>query len=374
MCILRSFVTVCVCCLCMANAVPSELNHGVNLPTTRPLNIAHRGASGTLPDHTSEAYRKAIEYGADVIECDVVLTADLQPICLHEAWMSRTTDVESHPEFADKLRTYTLTTHSPQNVTDWFTVDFTLQEIKTLRMRQRFDFRDHTFDGQYQITTLQEYIDIAKNADRNVGVYPELKSPSLLNSILGLTQNGQRFEDIVLNVLHENGYDRENSPCFVQSFEEESLVYLKGNTSLPLVMLISDDEILSDRLEAWGQYFYGIGVWKVLIARYYSDETGYKAWISNSTDLIQKAHSAGLKVHAYTFRNEDRYLAWDFHQDPLAEFRYFEELGVDGFFTDFPATLWQYLQSTESMVCSAATFSSFLPVFVASMLFVLAFI
>ena len=318
----------------------------MTLPTNRPLNIAHQGSSGTFPGHTIAGYQAAIDDGADVIECDVCLTKDLVPVCIHESWLSHVTDAAE--KFPDRLTTYTVSGFQ-EPIEDYFSVDLTLEELKTLRVKQRFDFRDHSFDGQFAIPTLEEYITVAKNAPRPVGIYPEIKDPDWVNNLPLVTATGTRFEDIVLEVLRKHGYTERTDPCFVQCFHEPSIEYLSGVTELPLIQLIDSQEykiIADSSLQRWAKICYGIGVWKQVIV----DGTG-KRKINQITDLVDRAHAQGLKIHPYTFRNEDRYLAFDYQQDPYAEYALFVSLGVDGFFTEFPKTFSRYLNETYTPRC-----------------------
>ena len=142
--------------------------HGVSLPTNRPLNIAHRGSSGTHPEHTIAAYEQAIDDGADVIECDVHITKDLQLVCLHDAFLTKVTDVKSHSEFS--RRKHAVDVPEAGIMFDWFVFDFTLKELKTLRVNQREPYRDPSYNGAYDIPTVQEFITVAQSAARIVGI------------------------------------------------------------------------------------------------------------------------------------------------------------------------------------------------------------
>lgn len=317
------------------------------LDSSFPLNIAHRGSSGTHPEHSTIGYRTAIDFGADFIECDASLTKDGDFVCMHDPGLSATTDVASREEFAARLTTRSLLVDGEfKTLTDWFVVDFTLEELRSLRIKQRYDFRYPGFDGVHQIPTIQEFIDVAKNyKNRTVGIYPELKFPSFANSLP--IMKGMRVEDLFTGVLAQNGYTDEGDACLIQCFEENSLIYMSTKTNLPLVLLIEAGEKWQSLLKRWGKTFYGIGVRKNQVARY-QDQGGHKTWIQGASDLVEKAHAAGLKVHVFTFRNEDRYIPWNFAQEPCEEYRFFVRQNVDGFFTEFPQTLSRCLASLEA--------------------------
>ncbi|MBD2101216.1 glycerophosphodiester phosphodiesterase family protein [Leptolyngbya sp. FACHB-261] len=336
----------------------------------RPLVIGHRGASGLRPEHTLAAYELAIEQGADFIEPDVVSTKDGILIARHENEISGTTDVADRPEFASRRATKII---DGSEVTGWFTEDFTLAEIKTLRANERLPFRDQSFNGQFEVPTLQEVIDLAKSKSaelgRTVGIYPETKHPTYFDSI------GLSLEEPLVAVLDANGYTSADSPVFIQSFEVSNLQQLNELTKVPLVQLFDaadvqpydfvatgDTRTYGDLLAPTGlaeiaTYADGIGPWKRLIIPAESvdfdgngqpDDLNGDGQISDAdrllqapTTLIEDAHAAGLLVHAYTFRNEDFYLAPDYNGDPALEYQQFFSLGLDGLFSDFPGTAAQ---------------------------------
>ena len=145
--------------------VPPQFDHGVDLPTTRPLNVAHRGSSGSLPEHTVLGYQRAIDEGADVIECDLTVSRDLVLLCMHENWMNGTTNVaDVYP--SDRANSY-FVADTLRVITDYFAIDFTLAELKSVvRKRQQFSIRDPNYNDLLEIATLDEFIWIAKNAGR----------------------------------------------------------------------------------------------------------------------------------------------------------------------------------------------------------------
>lgn len=334
---LSEFLSVVVLLL-----VSSAVGHSRTLPSTRPLVIAHRGASGVLPEHSVESFKRALSDGADILHCDATLSGDLVPLCLHEYELSVTTDVADRPEFRDRIRNITVN-HNGELVTlvDWFAFDFTLDELKTLRTRQQLDFRDQSFNGQFAITTVAEYIEVAQSATRPVAIYIEHKNPALINSLF-LRGGPLRFEDILLEVLESYGYGANDGSCYLMCLEEESLLYLKTRTRLPL-LIVMEDMVSDDRLADWSRSFYGVGVWVNVVAPHHTAENGPKNWIFEVTDIVPRVHAHGLKAHLWTLRNEDRYLPWDFEQDVYNAFDFYLSHEVDAIFTDFPKSLVKYL-------------------------------
>ncbi|MBD2336308.1 glycerophosphodiester phosphodiesterase [Calothrix sp. FACHB-156] len=316
------------------------------LRNTKPIIIAHRGASGYRPEHTLAAYELAIDLGADYIEPDLVATKDGILIARHENEISETTDVASHTEFAQRQTTKII---DGESKTGWFTEDFTLAELKTLRAKERIpEVRSQNikYDGLFEIPTLQEIIDLAQAksiaVNRTIGIYPETKHPTYFQSI------GLSLEEPLLKTLAANGYQGANTPVFIQSFEVSNLKYLSTKTDLPLVQLInntgkpydfivSDDErtysdlITASSLREIAEYAQAIGIHKNLLVP--RDSTGK---LLPPTSLAKDAHAASLLVHVWTFRNEDVFLPLDFQGNPKQEYELFFSLGIDGVFSDFP--------------------------------------
>jgi glycerophosphoryl diester phosphodiesterase len=288
------------------------------------LVIAHRGASGERPEHTLESYRLAIEEGADYIEPDLVMTRDGVLIARHENEISGTTDVARHPEFAARQRTQTI---DGETLHGWFTEDFTLAEIKTLRARERLpELRPQNcaFDGHFTVPTFDEILQLASDAGRRrgsrVGVYPETKHPAHFTAI------GLPLEQAVLDALQRHGYAAQGSPVVIQSFDPGNLRQLRGMTPLTLLQLLEHE--LGDLAEI-AKYADGIGIAKSL-----ASEAG-----------IAAAHAHNLQVHVWTFRAENEFLPEDLrigaspaaHGDLEAEVRRYLDRGIDGLFIDFPA-------------------------------------
>ncbi len=320
-----------------------------------PIVIGHRGASAYRPEHTLASYELAIEMGADYIEPDVVSTKDGVLVARHENDITGTTDVADHPEFAGRRTTKVI---DGVELTGWFTEDFTLAELRTLRAKERLpDLRpaNTAFDGQFQIPTLQEVIDLARR--EGVGIYPETKHPTYFDSI------GLSLEEPLLRALRRNGLDRKGAKVFIQSFETGNLKELNEKTKLPLVQLIDaagapadlvaagdprtyDDLVAPEGLDEIAGYADGIGPAKTRIVPW--DESDR---LGTPTSLVRDAHARGLLVHPFTFRPENSFLPADFRQgnpdsplydaargDQPAELALFFRLGVDGVFADNPDT------------------------------------
>jgi glycerophosphoryl diester phosphodiesterase len=332
-----------------------------------PIVIAHRGASGYRPEHTLEAYQLAIEMGADYIEPDLVATRDGHLVARHEPDISQTTDVASRTEFTDRKRTIMI---DGVETTGWFTVDFTLAELRSLRAVQPRSDRSKEFDGQFLVPTLEEIIALAqresKVRSRAIGIYPETKHPSW-HCALGLS-----LEEPLLRALSKAGWNHREAPVFIQSFEAGNLQWLRSRTQVKLIQLVggvgsnADGSVIlptpfeqpgcatypignlptnfasAAAFEAIATYADGIGPWK----RFLIGESNGRA--TPPTDFVKLAHAAGLQVHPWTFRNEQTHLLADYAGDPLTEYRTFIELGVDGVFSDFPDTARDAIDSVAS--------------------------
>jgi glycerophosphoryl diester phosphodiesterase len=288
--------------------------------------IAHRGASGERPEHTLESYQRAIEQGADYIEPDLVMTRDGALIARHENEIAGTTDVAQHPEFADRRRTQVI---DGETMTGWFTEDFTLAEIKTLRARERLPAlrpANCAFDGRFSVPTFEEIMLLAQRANRarsgrsRIGIYPETKHPAHFQR-LGLAQ-----ERPVLETLERHGYAERGAPVFIQSFDPNNLRQLREMTLLPLVQLLEHE------------------IGDVARIAQYADCIGIAKTLATPTSVAE-AHARGVAVHAWTFRAENEFLPDDLkigkspaaHGDLRGEIARYLALGIDGFFTDFPA-------------------------------------
>ncbi|OBS31065.1 glycerophosphodiester phosphodiesterase [Tepidimonas fonticaldi] len=338
-----------------------------------PIVIGHRGASGELPEHTLESYSRAIEQGAQCIEPDLVMTKDGHLIARHEPMLDDTTDVaQKFP--ASRQRTMNV---DGVPVTAYFAGDFTLAEIKTLRTRQPRAARPQQYNGLYTIPTIEEIVALAKQESarrgRTICIYPELKHSTFHAREAGFGPNV--FEEKLLAVLHAAYGNSPSAPVFIQSFEVGNLQYLRSQTRMKLVQLIDADDVnddgtlklaapyqkpydfvvrgdprtFADLLKPEGLAFVktyadGVGPWKPYLVRTVADGvdrnrdgkiTINDRRVDGSTGVIEAAHAKGLFVHTWTFRNDASGYGFS---DPKAEMQYYMRLGVDGVFTDFPAT------------------------------------
>jgi glycerophosphoryl diester phosphodiesterase len=292
---------------------------------SHPLIIAHRGASGHRPEHTIEAYTLAIEMGADVIEPDVVITKDGVLVARHENEIGGTTDVAE--KFPARRTTKEI---DGQKIDGWFTEDFTLAEVKTLRARERLPFRSHEYDGKFLVPTLEEVIALAaertRASGRSIAVYPETKHPAYFRSI------GLPLEGRLVAVLDAHGLKRKTDAAFIQSFEPSSLQTLRPLTGVRLMQLLDEGADASPaRLAAIAKYADGIGPNKRLVV-----PAGPDGRLLAPTSLVRDAHAAQLFVHVWTLRSEATFLSPSYGGDPRREYEQFASLGVDGLFTDFP--------------------------------------
>ncbi|WP_460815194.1 glycerophosphodiester phosphodiesterase [Nocardioides korecus] len=319
---------------------------------TAPIVIGHRGASGYRPEHTLESYRTAIAMGADYVEPDLVSTKDGVLVARHENDITGTTDVADHPEFAARKTTKTI---DGKPVTGWFTEDFTLAELKTLRAKERLPKvrpANTAYDGKLQVPTFDEVLSLVQAEERRlhekIGVYPETKHPTYFRSI------GLPLEQRMLDTLRRHGLDKPGSRVFLQSFETGNLRELNRMTRLPIIQLLDSsgapydlvargdrrtyaDLTTSSELRQIATYADGIGPNKDMVLP--RDASGAT---TTPSALVRDAHRARLVVHVFTLRRENQFMATNFRRgtDPNAtgdlqsEIRAFLDAGVDGIFTD----------------------------------------
>ena len=345
--------------------------------SSQPVIIAHRGAQSVYPEHTLVGYEKASELGADFIEPDLVLTKDGYFVSRHEPMLSNTTNVSELEEFADLKTTKNL---DGKQVTDWFVSDFTLEQIKKLKAKQAYEGRDTTYDNQFEIPTFDEILELRQTLSETrgteLGIYPELKHPYFHDNIFG----EHYMEDKLIATLDSVGLNTKEAAIYVQCFEVASLQYLNSECSVKLVQLIStyainndgsldfdvpDGEFISNAApydfymsgdERTYEYFAtsegmaytatyaeGIGPWKPFIISYQTEDSGDLTLLDPS-DFVELAHANGLKVHPYTFRNENT--QWS-GGDPEKEYHLFFDAGVDGVFTDYTNEAVSALETWE---------------------------
>lgn len=338
-----------------AQAAPGNgQGHAERHAAGEPIVIAHRGASGYRPEHTLAAYRLAIRQGADYVEPDLVSTRDGVLVARHENEISGTTDVAAHPEFADRRATKLI---DGVSVTGWFTEDFTLAELKTLRAKERLPQvrPDNTrYDGQLEVPTLDEVIQLVKResgrSGRTIGIAPETKHPTYFDSI------GLSLEEPLVRSLRRNGLDRANAEVVIQSFETGNLRELAGLTRVPLAQLVDASGAPYDLKAAGSTRTYADLVTPAGLA----DIATYAEWVAPAKNrilprdasgaigapspLVADAHAAGLRVVTWTMRVENQFLPTNHRigTDPNAagdltgEIEAFLDAGVDALFSDNP--------------------------------------
>ncbi|RYM14637.1 MULTISPECIES: glycerophosphodiester phosphodiesterase [Sphingobium] len=320
-----------------------------------PILIAHRGASGERPEHTLAAYERAIDQGADFIEPDLVLTKDGVLVARHENEIGGTTDVADHPEFADRKTSKTI---DGVAMTGWFTEDFTLAELRTLRARERLpDVRpaNRRFDDLYPIATFEEILKLVRakeaEAGRRIGLYPETKHPSYFAGI------GLPHQAALLDLLGRYGYQIEADPVFIQSFEVGNLKALRAASRLRLIQLVDAEGGPADLPGT--TYADMLTVQGLTDIATYADGVGPSAALiiapEGPTALVGRAHDAGLQVHVWTLRMENIFLPAQYQRadDPQGRgdfaswVRAIAATGVDGVFSDFPGQVKAALESVR---------------------------
>jgi glycerophosphoryl diester phosphodiesterase len=328
-----------------------------------PFVIAHRGASGYVPEHTLPGYFIAIQQGAEYVEPDLVISRDGALLARHENEIGGTTDVASRPEFAARKATKNI---DGEQVTGWFTEDFTLAELKTLRARERLPElrRANTrYDGAFEIPTFDEVLDLVAAADAQraeaaraagkpppprIGVYPETKHPSYFAKL------GLHFDDRMLDALARHGYTKRSDPICLQSFEVANLKALRRRTDLPLVQLVAPtgqpfDFTLAGDSRTYLDLMTDKGLAEIAD---YADAIGPHKWMvvqfgaagPRDTGLARLARAKGLGIHVWTLRAENEFLPVELrsagdkaaHGDLRTEIRALLDAGITGFFSDHP--------------------------------------
>ncbi|GGX09413.1 glycerophosphodiester phosphodiesterase [Streptomyces lomondensis] len=324
----------------------------------KPTIVGHRGASGYRPEHTLGSYQLALDMGADIVEAgDLVPTKDGHLVCRHEPEIGGTTDVADHPEFADRKKTKLL---DGVSTTGWFTEDFTLAELKTLRAIERIPAnRPHNtlYNGRWEIPTFEEVLkwqdEQTRERGKQVWIYPELKHPTYFRKL------GLPLEERVAKLLRKYRKDRRTSPVILQSFEPTSIERLNKLVDNPLVVLLSsagtrpwdfvetgDPRTVADLIKPAGlreiaSYAQGIGPTLDLII-----PRDAKGNLTQPTTLVSDAHRVGLILHPWTLRNENPFLPANFRKgtdpdaygDVFGAYQAYFATGIDGVFTDQPDT------------------------------------
>jgi glycerophosphoryl diester phosphodiesterase len=317
---------------------PKRVFRGLFQP---PLIVGHRGAAGYVPEHTLRSYKLALDIGADYIEPDLVMTKDGVLLIRHEPEISMTTNVAEKKEFKKRKTSKII---DGERMTGWFTEDFTLAELKTLRAKERLPFRSHREDGLYQLVTFEEFLqfvrDEEKKRNRVIGIIPEIKHSSYFHGL------GFDPEKSLVDLLQKYNFDNEKEPVIIQSLEINNLKRLSHMTKVELVQLIDDpdlapgdamvehrpehyrDMVTPEALKAIREYATWVSPDKAYI--FARDKDGN---IHDSTSFVADAHHVGLKVLPWTFRVEPQFLPKNV--DAKTEFKMYFEAGVDGVFTDF---------------------------------------
>ncbi len=336
---------------------PDLQNPGASWPP-QPTVTAHRGASALRPEHTLAAYQQGIDDGADIIEPDLVATRDGVLVARHENEISGTTNVSTLAQFAARKTTKTI---DGVAVTGWFTEDFTLAELKTLRAKERIPANrpaNKAYDGQFEVPTLQEVIDLVKKESiargKTIGIYPETKHPTYFKSI------GLPLEKRLVDLLVANGYRGKDAAVYIQSFEVANLKELRAMTTMRIVQLLDSapnapyDLVASGAKRTYADLASPAGLKE--IAQYADVVSPYKEHIIARTSanelgtpssFVANAKAAGLKVHTWTLRPENPFLPVSMRKpdtalasqrgDSAAEITAYLNAGIDGFFTDDPA-------------------------------------
>ncbi|MER8161469.1 glycerophosphodiester phosphodiesterase [Streptomyces sp. NPDC094472] len=334
-----------------AAAAAGTSGRGHELPV--PTVIGHRGASGYRPEHTLGSYQLALDMGADIVEQDLVPTKDGHLVCRHENDITATTDVSAHPEFADRKTTKTV---DGTKLTGWFTEDFTLAELKTLRAKERIPGnrqRNTLYDGRWEVPTFEEVLQWAEREGRRRGrrvwLYVETKHPTYFRKL------GLGIEEPLAKLLRRYGRHKKDAALFLQSFEPSSIQRLRKLVGTPSVVLLStvdsrpwdfveanDPRTVADLVKPEGlkwiaSYAQGIGPdLSVIIPRTADGKLG------TPTSVVKDAHAAGLILHPYTMRNENTFLPADFRRgtdpnaygDAFGAFKAYFATGIDGIFSD----------------------------------------
>ncbi|OFZ14659.1 MAG: hypothetical protein A2Z20_03745 [Bdellovibrionales bacterium RBG_16_40_8] len=301
------------------------MTKALNCPVNT-LIVGHRGAPGYMPEHTLQSYNIALDNGADYIEPDLVPTKDGFLVVRHENEISETTNITDYTKkYANRKKTKIIDGVSK---TGWFTEDFTLGEIKELRAKERLPFRSHANDGKYEVPTFDEVLMFVKlqekKRSRPIGIAIEIKHSAYFNKL------GFDVERKIVHLLKKYNLNFKDSMVMIQSFEVENLRRLRQMTPVNLVQLIDAPPRWPYDFNTIREYAEWVSPPKNAVVK-----IGKNGEVSEITDFVQKAHTAGLKVVPYTFRSDGDFLMRAYKGDPANEYRLFFNQGIDGLFSDF---------------------------------------
>ena len=320
------------------------------------LVIAHRGASGYLPEHTFQAKTLAYSMGSDYLEQDLVLTKDNIPIVLHDIFLDTVTDIANSPEFKSRNRTDGR----------YYAIDFTLAEIKSLKVSERFNeitpndvyypLRFPKGYSKFEISSFKEEIELVKGLKKSlkqsanfknkiIGIYPEIKKPDF-----HIKEGRTNFSEIVLQVLRDYNYTKSTDPIFLQCFDPFELMRIRNElkSELKMIQLIdteSDDKInytywgSEEGLRNISKFAQGIGPDKSLLIELDSTKTKYL----RPSEMTINARKLNLTIHPYTFRVDSLPSYVKSHDELMGIF--IDEVKVDGLFSDFPDLVIDYIKS-----------------------------
>ena len=335
----------------------SSWHHRENKILSKTFIIAHRGASGYLPEHSIPAYKLAVDLGADYIEPDLVITKDGEFVALHDLLLDSTTNVATFPQFQDRLTTKEV---EGLNMTGYFVDDFMMDELRLLRVRQRLpDIRPTYYDNMFHIPQLSEIFALAQNEtiknERQVGLYIELKHPQYYKT------KGKNMEEMLLSALREGGYETkgvvanlmgktEASPIIIQCFDVSTLVSLRSKCDLPLIQLVNTDPNhftvsalwTNANLDVVQQYANGIGP---PLSFFTAEDTSY----AKGLEMITQAAERNLVIHPWQLQSETRFVSARFDGNPVHESLYFVCcLETQGIFTEFPDQTIRAIESSHN--------------------------
>ena len=328
-------------------------SNSITLPQREayPQILAHRGACGYVPEHSLPAYQLAMDMLTDYIEPDLCLSKDGVFVALHDLLLDDVTNVADIKKFNNRKTTKVV---EGESITGYFVNDFLYSELLELRLNQRLSYRTTLYNGKFQIPSLDQIMELAfnhyNNTNRLVGIYVELKHPSYFNEL------GFNMADMLLSNLQKGGYSVSGDnvynnmtnvvPCIIECFDADTLIYLHEKTSLPLIQLLEAPNTTDDRNNYWtderlkviASYAQGIGPEKTFFV---------SQPLLTARDAVNRAHNFGLKLHPWTFR-EDNGIGTMFDNNFQQELDYYYCcLGIDALFSEFPDVNREVIQRNK---------------------------